>query len=45
MGESGFIRAEHRGILIVAEELDDLLDKLATYEAHKPIFQMKAEEL
>ena len=45
MGESGFIRPEHRGILIVAEELGDLLDKLATYEPHKPIFQMKAEEL
>jgi hypothetical protein len=45
MGESGFIRAEHRGILIVAEELGDLLDKLANYQPHKPIFQMKAEEL
>ena len=45
MGESGFIRPEHRGILIVAEELDDLLDRLAHYQPHKPIFQMKAEEL
>jgi len=45
MGESGFIRAEHRGILIVDDELDPLLERMADYVPHKPIFQMKAEEL
>ena len=45
MGESGFIRAEHRGILIVDGELDPLLDKMASYAPHKPIFRMKADEL
>src|SRR6478735_2759894 len=45
MGTSGFIRAEHRGILIVEEELGPLLERMASYEPHKPIFQMKADEL
>ena len=45
MGTSGFIRAEHRGILIVENELDPLLEAMARYRPHKPIFQMKAEEL
>ena len=45
MGESGFIRAEHRGILIVDTELDGLLEKMASYQPHKPIFRMTADEL
>jgi uncharacterized protein (TIGR00730 family) len=45
MGQSGFIRAEHRGILIVDSELDPLLDKMANYTPHKPIFRMTADEL
>ena len=45
MGESGFIRAEHRGILIVDNELDGLLEKMASYQPHKPIFRMTADEL
>ena len=45
MGQSGFIRREHRGILIVEHELDALLERMARYEPHKPIFQMTAEEL
>ena len=45
MGESGFIRAEHRGILIVEEELDALLERMEHYVPHKPIFQMTADEL
>ena len=45
MGESGFIRAEHRGILIVDTELDGLLEKMANYQPHKPIFRMTADEL
>ena len=45
MGETGFIRAEHRGILIVDDEFGRLLERMASYEPHKPIFQMKADEL
>ena len=45
MGESGFIRPAHQGILIADTELDPLLDRMAAYVPHKPIFQMKAEEL
>ena len=45
MGETGFIRAEHRGILIVEQELDPLLAAMADYVPHKPIFRMTAEEL
>lgn len=45
MGESGFIRAEHRGILIVEEELDPLLERMAAYVPHRPIFRMSAGEL
>jgi len=45
MGESGFIRAEHRGILIADTELDPLLDRMAAYAPHKPIFRMTAAEL
>jgi len=45
MGTSGFIRAEHRGILIVENELEPLLEAMAGYVPHKPIFRMTAEEL
>ncbi|MBO9518293.1 MAG: TIGR00730 family Rossman fold protein [Porphyrobacter sp.] len=45
MGESGFIRAEHRGILIHDTELDPLVASMAAYEPHRPIFRMTAEEL
>ena len=45
MAEVGFVRPQHRGILIVAGELDELLDKMARYQPHQTIFRMKAEEL
>ena len=45
MGESGFIRPEHRGILIVENELDALLDRMEQYVPHRPIFRMTADEL
>ncbi len=45
MAEVGFIRAPHRGILIVGDTLDGLLDKMAAYEPHRTIFAMKAEDL
>ncbi|WP_067489811.1 TIGR00730 family Rossman fold protein [Erythrobacter sp. CCH5-A1] len=45
MIEVGFIRPQHAGIMIAAETCGDLLDKMAAYEPHTPIFRMKAEEL
>lgn len=45
MGTSGFIRDEHRGILIHDTELDPLLEKMGSYVPHRPIFRMTAGEL
>jgi uncharacterized protein (TIGR00730 family) len=45
MAEVGFVRAVHAGILIAENELGALLDKMAAYRPHTPIFRMKAEEL
>ena len=45
MAKVGFVREAHQNILIHAETLPDLIDKMAAYVPHKPIFQMKAEDL
>lgn len=45
MAEVGFVRDAHKSILVIADQLDDLLDKLANYVPHKTIFQMKADDL
>ncbi|MEE4200700.1 TIGR00730 family Rossman fold protein [Erythrobacter sp.] len=45
MAEVGFVRPAHQNILIHAETLPNLLDKMAAYEPHMPIFRMKAEDL
>ena len=45
MVDVGFIRPQHAGIMIVDETMDGLLAKMAGYEPHKSIFQMKAEDL
>ena len=45
MGEVGFIRPAHRNIIVNDSSLTGLLDKMAAYRAHTPIFQMKAEDL
>ncbi|KWV91942.1 TIGR00730 family Rossman fold protein [Erythrobacter sp. YT30] len=45
MAEVGFVRPVHSNILIAAETLPDLLDKMESYQPHTPIFQMKAEDL
>ncbi len=45
MIDTGFIRAQHAGIMVVADRIDTLVDKLSAYEAHRPIFQMKADDL
>jgi len=45
MVEVGFIRPQHAGIMIVDDTMDGLISKMASYEPHKSIFQMKAEDL
>ena len=45
MAAVGFVRPAHQNILIHAEKLPDLLNKMEAYEPHTPIFRMKAEDL
>jgi uncharacterized protein (TIGR00730 family) len=45
MAEVGFVRPAHQGILIARDTLPDLLDAMAAYEPHTPIFHMKASDL
>ena len=45
LAEVGFVRPVHQGILVHDTTLDGLLDKMASYEPHTPIFQMKADDL
>jgi hypothetical protein len=45
MAEVGFVRPAHQNILIAADTLPDLLERMESYEPHTPIFRMKAEEL
>ena len=41
----GFVRPVHRDIIIAENELGALLQRMADYRPHTPIFRMKAEEL
>ncbi len=45
MADVGFVRPAHQNILIHADTMPDLLDKMAAYQPHTPIFRMKAEDL
>ncbi|WP_435198847.1 TIGR00730 family Rossman fold protein [Qipengyuania sp. 902] len=45
MAKVGFVRPAHQNILIADDNLGGLLKKMASYEAHTPIFQMKADDL
>ncbi|MEM6908600.1 MAG: TIGR00730 family Rossman fold protein [Pseudomonadota bacterium] len=45
MVEVGFVREAHQNILIAADTLPVLLEKMEQYQPHTPIFRMKAEEL
>ena len=45
MAKVGFVRPAHQNILIASDTLPDLLDKMAAYQPHTPIFRMKAEDL
>ncbi|AMK16673.1 MULTISPECIES: LOG family protein [Sphingobium] len=42
---SGFIRRQHGGILLHANEIEPLLDQMAAYQAHEPIFSMTLDRL
>ena len=45
MARVGFVREAHAGILVHDETLDGLINKMAAYEPHTPIFRMKADDL
>ena len=42
MYETGFVREQHREILIAETALDALLERMASYVPHEPIFRMDA---
>ncbi len=45
MADAGFLRPQHRDILIASDDLDDLLAKMATHRPLTTITQMKATDL
>ncbi|WP_164118202.1 TIGR00730 family Rossman fold protein [Sphingorhabdus sp. Alg239-R122] len=45
MADVGFVRDQHKGIMVVDDNLDGLLGKMERYEPHKTIFSMKADDL
>jgi hypothetical protein len=45
MGEVGFLRAQHRDLLIVADTLDGLLDRMAAHVPTQPIVRMRPSDL
>lgn len=45
MVDAGFIRAQHGDILIHADRIDLLLDRMANHRPHEPIFAMKVDRL
>jgi len=45
MVETGFVREAHRDIIIDDDHIEALLDKMAAFRPHTPIFRMKAEDL
>ncbi len=45
MAEVGFVRPQHRNIMLVDDSLDGLLAQMESYKPHKTIFAMKADDL
>ena len=45
MAEVGFLRPQHRDLLIVDTTLDGLLDKMAAHVPTQPIVRMKTSDL
>ncbi len=45
MAEVGFVRPAHAGIIIADNAIEPLLERMAAYVPHTPIFQMKAKDI
>ena len=45
MAEVGFLRPQHRELLIVAETMPELLDRMAAHQPTQPIVRMSAADL
>ena len=45
MAQIGFVRSQHKDIMLVADNIDALLDKMGSSEPIETIFSMKAEDL
>lgn len=45
MAEVGFLRPMHRDILLIDDQLEPLLDRMATHQVARPIFSMSSSEL
>jgi hypothetical protein len=45
MGQVGFVRPQHQGLLLIDSDLAGLLDKMANFEPAVPIIRMAREEL
>jgi len=45
MGEVGFLRPQHQNLLIIADTLDVLLDRMAAHQPSQPIVRMTADDL
>ena len=45
MGDVGFLRPQHRDLLIVADTLDALLERMAAHVPTQPIVAMRASDL
>lgn len=45
MGQVGFVRPQHQGLLLVDGDLNQLLEKMANFEPTVPIIRMAREEL
>lgn len=45
MAKVGFVREAHARIIIARETLPDLLEAMQAHKPHRPIFNMKAEDL
>ena len=45
MGRVGFVRPAHQGIIVPADTIGELIDRMANYQRHTPIFEMTAADL
>ncbi|MEO0062396.1 MAG: family protein YvdD [Pseudomonadota bacterium] len=45
MADVGFVRPAHQGIILADADLASLLQQMADYQPHTPIFSMKADDL